>query len=149
MSNLVAATSSTSNSESSINSTLSSNGGGGASELVIKPNRYHPNVASILTIYTGVHNQQEDKLNQANIYKVAKVIIHESFNSQMYLNDIALILLDRNVLKSPQVDWICWQSPFAFPPIDSTVFAVGFGNTQGRILLDIITRYKQIKFFRC
>lgn len=143
--NLIAITSTLSiNPDDSTNSTF---GHGSTGELIIKPNRYHPNLASILTVYTGIHNQQEDKTKLTNIYKVKRVIIHEDFNSQMYLNDIAILILEKRVSKSARVDWICWRCSFPFPPVDSTVYAIGFGNTQGIFDLVFCLEYKIIPIF--
>lgn len=103
-----------------------------SSELVIKPNRFHADMASVLTVYVGIHDQEVDKSMLSRAFKVKSVVMHEGYDSRMYLNDIALLKLERSVARSDTVDWICFgdYKDMVYPEVNTIVYAVGFGSTN-------------------
>lgn len=99
-------------------------------EIYITPNEFNPTLESVFTVYIGVQDQQIDKNNPDNLYKIEKIFIHEQFDHITFLNDIALLRLSKPVEKTVNSDWICMTQTYAndFNPLK--VYAVGFGVTS-------------------
>ena len=94
------------------------------------PNKYQTSLESILTVYLSIENQEIDKQNPDNIYTVEKLYLHEDYDPVNFLNDIALLRLNEEVVKSVKADWICLPTNKTFNLINSTVYTAGFGVTS-------------------
>lgn len=94
----------------------------------IKVNEYHKTLESIFTIYVGVSSTNMNDIDINFIFKLDSMIQHENFDSYNYLNDIAILKLNKRVQKSTKSGWICLpQSNKTSLPINQTVFVAGFG----------------------
>ena len=98
--------------------------------IPVLPNKYQTSLESILTVYLSIQNQAVDKLDPENVYTVEKIYIHENYDPINYLNDIAVIRLNRQVEKSVKKNWICLSGNKSLNLINSTVYAIGFGVTS-------------------
>ena len=99
-------------------------------DLLIKPNRFHTTLASIFTVYVGIQDQAYDKLSDSNIFKLSSIKMHEKFDPRSFLNDIALLELEKPIRKTIYVDWICLGGylGFKFPEEGAMTYAIGFGS---------------------
>lgn len=92
----------------------------------LQVNSFHKTYESIFIIYIGVYNQDIDKLNSETIYKIESIKIHEKFDRDNLLNDIALVKLVRPVIKTIRTDVICLPN-FIISSISlsAKVYAIG------------------------
>ncbi|CAF0788615.1 unnamed protein product [Brachionus calyciflorus] len=93
---------------------------------------YINDLAHIVIVYVGVHDQSVDKKNRTFSHRVRKIYIHENFDSKILLNDIALLTLEKSVFKSYRINWACLGNilNFLFPKYNTTIYAAGFGSTN-------------------
>ena len=109
---------------------------------------YMIDLAKIITVYAGIHDQNLDKKNRNFTFQVRKIHIHNSFDNKMFINDIALLILDKSAHKSSRVNWACLGNiaNFVFPSINTTLYAVGFGSiSENKILISNILRQVDLK----
>ena len=96
--------------------------------LYIKPNQFQPTLSSIFYVRAGSSGQE----GAGTIYKIARISVHEAYDSLNYLNDIAVLELERTIEKSANVNWICFGDylDFEFPKFNSTVYSMGVNNLE-------------------
>lgn len=84
---------------------------------------------STIEIRIGLTNLTD--VTHENLFSIRKIILHDEFNPNTYQNDIALIRLDRSVLPSDTIQMLCLPrfSSYLYPPVNSTVIAIGWGHT--------------------
>lgn len=112
---------------------------------------YLTDLAKIITVYAGIHDQNLDKKNRNFSFQVRKIHIHNNFDNKMLLNDIALLILDKSVRKSNRVNWACFGNVanFRFPPVNTTLYAAGFGSTnQSNLLISNFLRQVDLKLLK-
>ncbi|GFU39736.1 trypsin-1 [Trichonephila clavipes] len=71
-------------------------------------------------VVIGINSQKEKKIDS---YKVDKIKVHEQFDPETFLNDIAVIHVSKPLLLSAQVNGIC------LPQVEQNV--TGFATTTG------------------
>ncbi|GFY73463.1 serine proteinase stubble [Trichonephila inaurata madagascariensis] len=71
-------------------------------------------------VVIGINSQKEKKFDS---YKVDKIKVHEQFDPETFLNDIAVIHVSKPLLLSAQVNGIC------LPQVEQNV--TGFATTTG------------------
>lgn len=66
--------------------------------------------------------------DNSNLYKVAKIIIHQQYEPRSHLHDIAVVWLDRAIRFSPVIQRICLPPPSLPTLEDQTAFVAGREN---------------------
>jgi secreted trypsin-like serine protease len=94
----------------------------------LQENVFHETIASIFTVYIGVFNQEIDKQDNRNVYKIESITLHKDFDRTNLLNDIGLLKLMEPVKKTIKTDYICLPN-FNINVIQANdkLYAVGFG----------------------
>jgi integrin beta 3 len=82
-----------------------------------------------IEIRIGLTNLND--VTDENLFSIRKIILHNDFNPNTYRNDIALIRLDRSVIQSDTIQMLCLPrfTSYIYPPVNSTVIAIGWGHT--------------------
>ena len=83
-----------------------------------------------LAVVTGIHNIDQTSID--NTYQVASRYYHESYNSKLLTNDIAILLLKSNVTFSDKVKLACLPMPLnndtAEAVVNKNVVVIGWGR---------------------
>lgn len=89
------------------------------------------NPIDISTIEIRIGLTDLTDVTHENLFAIRKLISHHEFNPSTYQNDIALIRLDRSILPSDTIQMLCLPrySSYLYPPVNSTVIAIGWGHT--------------------
>lgn len=87
--------------------------------------------ANEIVIYAGINDINTDNSN-ANLYGVSHRYFHESYNAQLIINDIAILVLSRNVTLSRDIQLACLphSTSDATFAINKTVAILGWGSTN-------------------
>jgi hypothetical protein len=98
----------------------------------LEVNSFHKTYESIFTFYIGVYNLAIDELSSDTVFKTSKIMIHENFDQSNLLNDIAVVKLERPVIKTKRSDRICLSGLIGSPnlnietiPFTANIYALG------------------------
>ncbi|CAF0855111.1 unnamed protein product [Adineta ricciae] len=73
----------------------------------------------------GAHN----RFSSGQLMPIAELVLHPTYNEPRSTDDIGIIRLASPITFSQDVQPICLVDNAAEPPLDSTVYVVGWGNT--------------------
>ncbi|CAF0965524.1 unnamed protein product [Rotaria magnacalcarata] len=87
-----------------------------------------------IKIRIGITNLTD--VTYENLFSIRKATLHNDFNPNTYKNDIALIRLDRSVTQSDTIQMLCLPrfTSYAYPQVNTTVMAIGWGHTIDPLL---------------
>ena len=85
---------------------------------------YEFNNKSLIVIIGS--NSINESLNSTNIYKIAKIVVHESYSNHNKKNDIALLKLENNVEFSSIISTVCLPDDDYVNIINRTTTLIGW-----------------------
>ncbi len=100
----------------------------------VAPNSYYPSLESMFTVYVGVSNKSDRNAYPSQVFSARKVTRHGYYDSNSNLNDIALVVLNKEASLNQDVQIACLPNPMvSIYPNQSNIFSwiVGWGDLYG------------------
>lgn len=91
---------------------------------------YGPNDVSKIRLFIGDYNIRSTNDGHHEVRGVKRLIKHRFFNLQTFVNDIALLRLDRAVTFTPRIQPICFPPPYRNDLVDKKLIVAGWGRTS-------------------
>ena len=101
--------------------------------LNIEPNEMYPNIESTISVYLGVHDKSLVEFGEIEYPTIKRGVLkrkpHEMYDPYFTLNDIALLVLDKEVELNEHIQIACLPpDSFSYPGTNITeAYAVGWG----------------------
>ena len=104
--------------------------------LNIVPNEIHPNIESMISVYLGVYDRSLVEFGEIEYPAIKRGVLkrktHDMYDEYYTLNDIAVLVLDKEVELNEHIQIACLPpDSFSYPGENITeAYAVGWGFTD-------------------
>ena len=109
-------------------------------EIKVETNKYYPTLESMYRVYLGLQNRTTlttGNISPAIYVSVEKIKVHESYDEENVLNDIALLQLKKPVQLNRNIQIAClpnakWSEFYPLPDTSAWVLGWGTLSEQGK-----------------